>query len=110
MQRDKVSYPIVKKYRPFLFWEECRFCNKEFKKENGFIIRDFKVNRQCITYCCSKCAKSIEEVKKKIDETGVYPARVKFRGFDEKSNTEGYINVSKYINDNSTELLKESRE
>lgn len=68
MQRDKVSYPIVKKYRPFLFWEECRFCNKEFKKENGFIIRDFKVNRQCITYCCSKCAKSIEEVKKKIDD------------------------------------------
>lgn len=40
--------------------------------------------------------------------SNVYPARVKFRGFDEKSNTEGYIKVSKYINENSKELLKES--
>jgi len=40
----------------------------------------------------------------------VYPARVKFRGFDEKSNTEGYIKVSEYMNKESVELLKESRE
>ncbi|NFT08283.1 hypothetical protein FDF26_14680 [Clostridium botulinum] len=40
--------------------------------------------------------------------SNVYPARVKFRGFDEKSNTEGYIKISKYINDNSKELLEES--
>lgn len=39
-----------------------------------------------------------------------YPARVKFRGFDEKSNTEGYIKVSNYIKDNSEQLEKESRE
>lgn len=38
----------------------------------------------------------------------VYPARVKFRGFDEKTNTDGYIKVSKYINDNSKQLLEES--
>lgn len=49
-------------------------------------------------------------VKKDGSIKDVYPARVKFRGFDEKSNTEVYINVSEYINDNSTELLKESRE
>lgn len=42
--------------------------------------------------------------------TGVYPARVKFRGFDEKSSTEGYIKVSKYMHDNSEELLKEAKE
>lgn len=42
--------------------------------------------------------------------TEVYPARVKFRGFDEKSNSEGYKKVSEYINVNSIELLKESRE
>lgn len=39
----------------------------------------------------------------------VYPARVKYRGFDEKSNTEGYINVSKYMNENSEEILKEAK-
>jgi hypothetical protein len=42
--------------------------------------------------------------------TNVYPARVKFRGFDEKSNTEGYIKVSKYLSKESEKLLKESQE
>ena len=37
-----------------------------------------------------------------------YPARVKFRGFDEKNNTEGYIGVSQYLVNNAKELLKES--
>lgn len=38
-----------------------------------------------------------------------YPARVKFRGFREKSNTEGYIKVSRYIKENIAELLEESK-
>lgn len=49
-------------------------------------------------------------VEKDGSITGVYPARVKFRGFDEETNTEGYINVSRYIKDNSNELCKESEE
>lgn len=40
----------------------------------------------------------------------VYPVKVKYRGFDEKNNTEGYIKVSEYLNDNSERLLKESKE
>jgi len=40
----------------------------------------------------------------------VYPARVKYRGFGEKSNTEGYIKVSEYLRENITELSKEARE
>lgn len=40
----------------------------------------------------------------------VYPARVKFRGFDEKSNSEGYKKVSEYINANYLELLDESED
>lgn len=40
----------------------------------------------------------------------VYPARVKFRGFSEDKNTEGYIKVSNFLNENSSELLKESQE
>lgn len=39
--------------------------------------------------------------------TDVYPARVKFRGFDGKTNSEGYKRVSKYMMDNSHELSKE---
>lgn len=37
----------------------------------------------------------------------VYPARVKFRGFDEKSTDEGYKKVSEYLKNNSEELHKE---
>ena len=40
----------------------------------------------------------------------VYPARVKYRGFGEKNNTEGYIKVSEYINKNAGILLDESKE
>lgn len=39
-----------------------------------------------------------------------YPARVKFRGFSEKNNEEGYQNISKYMADNALELEKESKE
>ena len=40
MIRERKSYPIVKRYKSFLFWRECIFCNREFKRENGFIIED----------------------------------------------------------------------
>lgn len=40
----------------------------------------------------------------------MYPARVKFRGFSEENNIAGYISVSKYMNDNARELLKEANE
>lgn len=47
-------------------------------------------------------------------ETGevkdAYPARVKFRGFAEKNNTEGYQKVSKFIEENAEQLRKESEE
>lgn len=41
--------------------------------------------------------------------TDAYPARVKFRGFDEKNNDEGYITVSNYMADNVQELLEEAK-
>ena len=40
----------------------------------------------------------------------VYPARVKFRGFNEDSNSRGYERVSKYMKDNATDLYYESKE
>ena len=40
----------------------------------------------------------------------VYPARVSFRGFEEKINSEGYIKISKYMVVEAGELLKEALE
>ena len=42
--------------------------------------------------------------------SNVYPARVKYRGFDEEVETENFINVSKFMAENAPELLKEARE
>lgn len=39
--------------------------------------------------------------------TQVFPARVKYRGFSEKDNTEGYEKVSKFLDNNATDLAKE---
>lgn len=44
------------------------------------------------------------------DVKEVYPARVKYRGFDEKSNTDGYIKVSEYLKNNSIDLEAESKD
>lgn len=40
--------------------------------------------------------------------TNVYPARVKFRGFAEQSNTEGYKLLSKYMMENAEQLYLEA--
>ena len=39
----------------------------------------------------------------------VYPARVKFRGFDNKSTDEAYQKLSKYMLDNAKELNDEAQ-
>jgi hypothetical protein len=39
-----------------------------------------------------------------------YPARVKFRGFNEDNNTKGYQNVTEYLKNNIDELVKETQE
>lgn len=53
-------------------------------------------------------ALAIEYKEGQIDR--VYPARVKFRGFDETTNTDGYKKVSSYLKDNIEELEKEANE
>jgi len=40
----------------------------------------------------------------------MYPARVKYRGFDEKCTSEAYVKLSKYMNEQSEALLNESKE
>lgn len=39
-----------------------------------------------------------------------YPARVKYRGFNQSDNTEGYIKVSGYMKENAAKLEAESKE
>ena len=46
----------------------------------------------------------------KDDIIDVYPARVKFRGFDECSNTEGYQKISKYMKENAERIERETLE
>jgi hypothetical protein len=40
--------------------------------------------------------------------TEVYPARVKFRGFGEESQTKAYKNISKYMKENCDTLVEEA--
>ena len=40
----------------------------------------------------------------------VYPHRTELRGFEVKTNTEGYQKVSKYMKENAKELYKETKE
>lgn len=49
------------------------------------------------------------EISKRGNIINVYPARVKYRGFDMKSTENGYIKVSEYMDENSKELLEEAR-
>lgn len=37
----------------------------------------------------------------------VYPARVKFRGFDEECNSEGYVKITKYMRKEVETLVEE---
>ena len=49
----------------------------------------------------------VMDMNKDGEITDVYPARVKFRGFDE-NNIEGYVKVSRYMKDNVANLLEEA--
>lgn len=40
--------------------------------------------------------------------TDVYPARVKYRGFSESINSDGYQKIAKYMNRNADMLMKEA--
>ena len=42
--------------------------------------------------------------------TDVYPARVKFKGFDNKTTSEGYEKVTEYLKENIDDLLMEAKD
>lgn len=50
------------------------------------------------------------QVERDGEISDVYPARVKFRGFDEKSEEEGFIGLTQYLKDTVDELVEEAKE
>jgi hypothetical protein len=40
--------------------------------------------------------------------TGIFPARVKYRGFDEKTESENYAKLSRYMEENGEQLNEEA--
>lgn len=50
------------------------------------------------------------EIEEDDEITNVYPARVKFRGFDAESTEESYKVLTKYMADQGQELLAEVNE
>lgn len=50
------------------------------------------------------------QINEKGEVTDVYPARVKFRGFDHNAVGESYKNISEYMVKESEQLLKEASE
>lgn len=53
----------------------------------------------------------VVDVNKEDDSiTNVYPARVKFRGFNEENNTEGYKKISAFMVENAVVLEQEAKE
>ena len=74
---------------------------KEFR-ESGFL---WWINKILHTFGWS----IVVDVDDNGEITDAYPARVKFRGFGEKNNTEGYIKVSQYMKKNVSDLLEEAK-
>lgn len=76
---------------------------KEFR-DNGLLLF---INQILHIFGWAICFEFDEKNKNIID---VYPARVKFRGFDNNCVSEAYKNLSKYMKDNANELYEESKE
>jgi hypothetical protein len=51
----------------------------------------------------------VMEIDKEGNVTDCYPARVEFRGFSEKDNTEGYIKLTEHLKSIIDDLEKESK-
>lgn len=64
------------------------------------------VNR--ILHLCGWAIVVVQEEDGSISE--VYPARVRFRGFHEESESEGFYKITHYLNEHMDELIEEVKE
>ena len=71
---------------------------KEFKKSGMLWFVNMILHAFGWAICCQL---------KDGEIVDVYPARVKFRGFSEDSNTQGYKNITNYLKENVNDLHEE---
>ena len=74
---------------------------KEFR-ESGLL---WWINRMLHLFGWAICV----NIDESDEVTEVYPAKVKFRGFDSKSEDEGFIKLSKHIKAEADRLVDESQ-
>lgn len=71
MKRNNTKYTNavggdIYKHYGLLFWQECFFCNKEFRREAGYRFQ-MQVNRAWV-YSCGDCCSSLEDINTKVKE------------------------------------------
>jgi hypothetical protein len=71
MKREHIEYSNVVggdiyKHYGLIFWQQCWFCNKDFRRENGFRFQ-MQFNRPWV-YSCGDCCSSKESVNLKVKE------------------------------------------
>jgi len=70
MKRESVKNkcPYIYHHKTLLFWHKCRFCGKEFRRENGWRILDYPIINGIYSqsYCCESCGGNKKEVLNKI--------------------------------------------
>lgn len=63
--KNVVGFDIYKHYG-LLFWQDCVFCQKEFRRENGYRFQ-LQYNKPWV-YSCAGCYSSKDEVNTKVGE------------------------------------------
>jgi len=69
MKRNNTKYTNavggdIYKHYGLVFWQECFFCNKEFRREAGYRFQ-MQINRDWV-YSCADCSESKEEVNENV--------------------------------------------
>jgi hypothetical protein len=105
MQNYGSSFTAVE-YNKTMFYKERKMVDEKSWGEFRNCGLLWWVNTLLHTFGWAICI----EINEQLDITRAFPARVKFRGFDETSNTRGYILLSQFMKDNAEVLLKEANQ
>lgn len=72
----------ITKFKPLLYWYKCRFCQHEFRREQGFKIVTRKTagtvtythDYDHVEYSCASCARTEADVRNKLDRDNMLQA------------------------------------
>jgi len=75
MKRTPEKYPSIKKHKSFFFWQTCQKCQKEFRREPGWRIDGFSINRRVrySLYVCQACCPNKEEAYRVFNPPMIKP-------------------------------------